>query len=587
MKTAIRISIFAIIFLYFGTATTSGQWINLAPALIQGIAGNQMITYAGDKIWVTDEFGYLWNSGDDGRTWQKVSTPISVAPTQFPGIRFTTLDFWDANNGIISGSIHNSKLDNVFLYTTSDGGISWNTNTLQVLSNAKYISSSLIVGSLGLQEIMLSIDGGITWKNISPQFPPSFTNIYQPNDIQVNKSNNSISLLILSYFDRTSPALIYHSKNFGSTWKAISTPYVDCWSMAVNPCNENLYYVMNEGTRAPELDSLGRVVFSGNSGETFEDRGQKPYRYYSASIICTERGILYCQTRSHDGIVRSTDRGLTWKSIGGPPSKEVDVRLICSKNDNTIFALGDDGSIWGTFNSGGDSILTENDLASISLTTLDKKTDTIGVCAMQVPITIKGLSKPSDVELVLHYDGAIDYLASFTTNHIKLDIPGEQWVGRSKLHFSNISDGDIGYSNFNFYSDKQEKQKVWFDSARIINVTLPCGTLSTSCDSAISFLSPPTACGSGIISSFMLTGRIFELNTYPNPAENSITVTSSEPITELTLFNGKGEEIPITSKEIHLTSSGWTIDIRRLTAGIYFLRAQSAIGQWSGKFVKE
>ncbi|MFI5263266.1 MAG: T9SS type A sorting domain-containing protein, partial [Candidatus Kapaibacterium sp.] len=65
---------------------------------------------------------------------------------------------------------------------------------------------------------------------------------------------------------------------------------------------------------------------------------------------------------SPQGIYRSTDKGVSWKNIGGPFYAAYDSRTITCVNDNIVFVLDADGSIWETINSGGDSLGRVNDL---------------------------------------------------------------------------------------------------------------------------------------------------------------------------------------------------------------------------------
>jgi photosystem II stability/assembly factor-like uncharacterized protein len=552
-----------------------GQWKNLAPGLIQTISINQKIIYVEGNIWVSDQYGYLWNSSDDGNTWQKITTPISIAPIQNPRIEFFSLDFYDANNGIISGRNYDLTANSFFLFTTSDGGKSWISSSQDLIEEAHYLSSTQIVGCIGRPEdILMSNDGGLTWKNISPQ--GQFQNGLHINNLEVGKSDHSINFLI-QYDGYIFPSIIYFTKDYGLTWESTSTFQTDCWSLALSPCNANIFYVINEGTLTPESDSLGRVLCSDDLGKTFSQRGRKSFNYYSGSLICTGGGILYCQSRTSDGIVRSTDRGLTWSSIGGPAGIEVDTRLICYKNDNTVFALSSDGSIWGTVNSGGDSIIPEINPVVLSLETRDQSTDTIGISTLHVPIKVKGLIKSRDVELILHYDNDLDYQGSYSSNLLKLDMPGEQWQGRSKLYLSAVSDDSDEYSDFVFYSDKQQKQKVWFDSINIVNVTLPCGELSTTGNIATSIIFPPSGCGINNISTFMLTGKLPEFSVHPNPAANSLTIESniSATLPQMNIFDQLGRSV-LHTKDINFIKDNKVIlDVSGLSSGMYFLRVET------------
>ncbi|MEJ0103649.1 MAG: T9SS type A sorting domain-containing protein [Bacteroidota bacterium] len=75
------------------------------------------------------------------------------------------------------------------------------------------------------------------------------------------------------------------------------------------------------------------------------------------------------------------------------------------------------------------------------------------------------------------------------------------------------------------------------------------------------------------------------ISMYPNPAYNNITL--SLPLNSsftITVFNNKGQEV------IHITGSGATtraVDISKLSAGVYILKATQAEFNFTGKLIKK
>ncbi len=67
---------------------------------------------------------------------------------------------------------------------------------------------------------------------------------------------------------------------------------------------------------------------------------------------------------------------------------------------------------------------------------------------------------------------------------------------------------------------------------------------------------------------------------YPNPAQDQITVSTATPLTSLTIFDIVGQK----ALQLHDLSTTIDIDISRLTAGVYFIKAD---GTFAGKFLKE
>src|SRR5438445_389523 len=83
-------------------------------------------------------------------------------------------------------------------------------------------------------------DGGTTWQQISPfSFPGN-------DGLQIRKKNNAI------YSLEAEKGHIYYSQDGGVSW--IQTPgifEVDCFQFALDPCNDNALYVINEGDVYP------------------------------------------------------------------------------------------------------------------------------------------------------------------------------------------------------------------------------------------------------------------------------------------------------------------------------------------------
>ena len=101
-------------------------------------------------------------------------------------------------------------------------------------------------------------------------------------------------------------------------------------------------------------DNIGAIYISTDGGNNFTLTQNSPTKFFSGSIARTTKA-LFIQTVTN-GISRSTDRGLSWSSIGGP-NAPYDTRLLCAINSNIVLAADDKGTIWRTLNSGGDSLL--------------------------------------------------------------------------------------------------------------------------------------------------------------------------------------------------------------------------------------
>lgn len=68
---------------------------------------------------------------------------------------------------------------------------------------------------------------------------------------------------------------------------------------------------------------------------------------------------------------------------------------------------------------------------------------------------------------------------------------------------------------------------------------------------------------------------------YPNPATNVVNITSSEPVTEATIYNLLGQKV----KQLPAGSATLTIDVSSLTAGTYFVVVKTNTGSKTEKLV--
>jgi photosystem II stability/assembly factor-like uncharacterized protein len=160
---------------------------NSFPACANGegafAASNSNIEIIGNHCWVGSSAGRVYYSSDRGKTWEFFQTPVAKdAPTE--GIY--SIDFFDENVGIVVGGDYTSpdkNSGNVAL--TRDGGRSWDLvadgQEPDYKSCVQYVPGSDGSGivALGFTGISYSADGGIVWKELSPE---SFYTIRFLND---------------------------------------------------------------------------------------------------------------------------------------------------------------------------------------------------------------------------------------------------------------------------------------------------------------------------------------------------------------------------------------------------------------------
>lgn len=549
----------------------NAQWQNVALNLID-ISYNPSyenaygtMIFRDGVLWVGRD--KLWKSIDTGKTWVKLASAQITTP-----FAITDISAFDKNT-----CAYTTTRGQVFI--TKDGGSTWResigpfTNLLPTMT-ITYLddANNLLCSSHGA--MWVSHDGGLTFKE-SPSFDPlgpqrEATNAGSNCVRRVGK-NSAYSIGITSPSGSHATAYIVASTDNGDTWTQTPGFFdVDCFAFATDPCNSNEIYVVNESAIHCE-DGLSKLFYSNDAGSSWSVIASGPANgrntFFNGSII-TSQNAVFAGTDAN-GIMRSTDKGSTWKSIGGPTSF-FDSRFLCAVNSNIIFSADKNGSIWRTINSGGDS-LDVSDLGSISVRTADQSTDTIGG-TVQVPIIIEGVNKPIDIDLVMHYDPSLEYLGAVSINSIDLDIQGEQWEGRSKLHLSNVIDKQIvGYANFIVFADSLNYPKVWFDSIVTGGTVFSCSNAIQN--TGVCTITTPTGCGISTISKFLRTGKMPEFSIHPNPAENFIIINSSVDIdnVQIDLYDLLGKKQ--IGRSINLRSTDLnTINVNTLSAGTYIMK---------------
>jgi hypothetical protein len=212
----------------------------------------------------------------------------------------------------------------------------------------------------------------------------------------------------------------------------------------------------------------------------------------------------------------------------------------------------------------------------LNMSSANEATNTVGG-DVSVPITITGLTHPENINLTLHYDTTLQYQGFFDPSNVKLDIPGQQWPGRSKLNIASAQSGVVaGYARFTVFADSTVKPQVTFDSLDVLSATSPCEyTLPSAVTSTIT---PPSGCGTTILSQVLQSGQIPTFTIRPNPTMGDAELTSSLDLgdAEVEIYDMLG----IKRADITVTLAKDTPAHISLpdAAGIYYLRIKSAAG---------
>lgn len=163
-------------------------------------ASNSNIAIYKDNAWIATggKKSRVMHTADKGETWEIYDTPI-VSGKAMTGIY--SIDFWDANNGIVfGGNWENKSLNERNKAITNDGGKTWELISdgkgPGYRSSVKFIPSTQGKGivAVGSPGISYSGDRGEDWKKLSDEgfFAIEFVN----DSIAFASGNNRISKLV-------------------------------------------------------------------------------------------------------------------------------------------------------------------------------------------------------------------------------------------------------------------------------------------------------------------------------------------------------------------------------------------------------
>jgi photosystem II stability/assembly factor-like uncharacterized protein len=430
--------IFATLLALLAEKNSCAQWKNVAPNIFTQTSNNWgAMCFKDGKLIVGVPGASICISSNEGKTWQIIHLQVTLSG-------LFDLDLFDRNNGIITDYLSG-------LFITHDGGLTWTRLSLQSsCSSAKFTKTENdIVAGKHYGSILISHDVGNSWTQINT------AGFSSQNVVRIGKADNSINAI-----EDASPAHIYSSYDDGASWTMrTGSFYSDCFDFAIDPCNENRLYVMNEGNVTSGPDGNGHIFLSQDKGTSFNPVMPKNMQYYCGNLIVAPRGTIYVQTQTSDGILRSTDHGLSWSSIGGP-SGFSDSRLICCKDDNTLFAVDKSGSIWATYNSGGDSI--QFIPGNGNLTILPQKIffkDTIH-CNDSVIRTLRlsygGCSPPSISNWLVIGNDSLNYrVGNLTHDSIQVTFTPKTSGDHTSFLLLFLSDGSIDTINLKGYNDSK------------------------------------------------------------------------------------------------------------------------------------
>ncbi|MAN23363.1 MAG: hypothetical protein CME10_03775, partial [Gemmatimonadetes bacterium] len=250
----------------------------------------------------------LYRSDNGGRNWQ---------------LRGGSL----VDRGVLSLAINPEKPKIVYagtrsgLWVSEDAGTNWNSVGdffTGVLSLSTSMNSRVFAGTFG-QGVFRSIDGGVTWENVSSNFSSEIVFV-----VEVNPFNSDI------VFAGTSNGM-YKSLDAGLNW----TSAKEFTGLSVRSISMGT----GAGSGMIVASTFGKGVFvSNDNGDNWQNqnKGLTDLNVRVVAIDSEIPGLLYAGTSS-EGFFRSKDSGRTWSSINnGLPNLSVRTISLIPGNDRRV-----------------------------------------------------------------------------------------------------------------------------------------------------------------------------------------------------------------------------------------------------------
>ncbi|MBC8375930.1 MAG: T9SS type A sorting domain-containing protein [FCB group bacterium] len=265
-------------------------------------------------------YGGVLKSTDWGATWGELDCPAATTPTGM-----LSVDFWDANLGIVTGKDH-------IVMITRDSGASWETPAFESVNSfwvAKWLSATTVVTVGDSGKVFISEDAGVNWttqlglRDIC-QTVHSKAGCF---DMAFIDENNWVSVGKKGAMAKTTDA--------GATWTLLAHTLGTPVFQDIDFIDADNWMIVGTNGSALKTTDAGAsfTVMSINAAARFE----------ALDYLDANNAMI----GGHDGgaptgiIYQTTDGGATWTDASIPATTGNSVRAIHMFDAATVIALGD------------------------------------------------------------------------------------------------------------------------------------------------------------------------------------------------------------------------------------------------------
>jgi photosystem II stability/assembly factor-like uncharacterized protein len=541
------------------------QWKNVAPNLLAPfIPGFGAVYYADGLTWVGNS--KLWCSPDTGKTWQQMSYS--------GGSQIRDIYFLDKLHGLVAS-------EESGVYLTHDGGNTWKQIIDGEAWEVSFNGSKNIIHVLmtAPAQFCTSLDGGTTW---------SYKHLGTYGMSFAIARNGMIHVLSGERYQTSSRGWVNSTSDYGVTWTNNGgTVDGDSYTLSVDSCDPKRLYLVNEDY-ASSLDGVSQFFTSTNAGLSWVPGFGDTGLFFNGSLATTKNS-MYAGTVLNQGIFRSTDRGMTWL-INGGPAIGYDSRSIFPVNDNLVFALSLNGSVWMTQNSGGDSLaiaISDVDAINNAVILYEDKTSVAPLDTVQINIRVRfpsgsGINtiSPDEITYVVHFNENVIGIAQADLE--KNVIPPAGWAFKDGL----VSSGSVSVTLRNTSGAAlqfvQNLGKIAFTAlaAPMQQTTISVNRLeiSSACNSYVASFGLERGLLKTIVIAtkhVAITEDEKDILVFPNPVKGSLMLQSQTDIgnASIELYDELGKKHFVLQLRLMELEPN-PIDVSSLPNGNYYLRIE-------------
>jgi photosystem II stability/assembly factor-like uncharacterized protein len=276
-------------------------------------------------------------SSDEGKSWTKLSAPVDSPDYIYD------VDIYDENTFAMitneSGAFYSIDRGNTWIKLS---------DVFPAVHAIKFAGAPDRFAFIYTNnEFIITTLGGITFSGFVPGMDVA-------QDIQI-AADNSVRFLGFKNTVFGQQAVISTTTDYGASWTVNTTVKdADNYTFITDPQDANRMVIINEDFALLQNDRA-EIFLTTDNGVSFQTVYSSPV--FFDDYVLSGNSTKGCQdyfVGTASGTLRSQDKGLTWTSIGGPPSA-FDSRLIRAVGDSLLYVVDTLGSIWVTDTKGRSS----------------------------------------------------------------------------------------------------------------------------------------------------------------------------------------------------------------------------------------